>query len=157
MIEFLGLGGGQTVLGIAEVATGIHHLRIQPQGVEVVGQVVVIGNGFGIHLPIMLGAFHRRTGQLAEQPLAQPIRDLDDIHDVALNIHALADVGVAQLVEGRGLHVTEQVRIIDEQGNPGILGEIESRSPLHHHPQRQLQSSQGFGKLREHPPISCIQ
>ena len=157
VIQLLRLCSRQRVFRGVKVTAGIHHLRIQPEGIEVVGQIVVIGDRFGIHLPIVLGALQRRGRRVLEQALAEPVSNFDDIHDIALDVQTAVYVGFPELVQGRLLHFLQQGQIIDLQGNPGILGQIQRRTALDDHPQRQLKSSQRFGKLRKHPPISCAQ
>ena len=42
------LGGIQVVAGVREIPAGVHHPLVQPQGIEFVGHVVVIGDGLPV-------------------------------------------------------------------------------------------------------------
>jgi len=53
MIELLFLSELQGIGLVAEVSAGIHHVPIKPQRIELVGDVVVVGNGVAIALAVV--------------------------------------------------------------------------------------------------------
>src|SRR5258708_8418824 len=50
ILELAFLGGVYIVTRRGEVGAGVDHARIQPEGIKIVGAVVVIGNGLPISL-----------------------------------------------------------------------------------------------------------
>lgn len=48
VVQLLALGGGQVLVAVLEVGAGIDHALVQPEPVEVVGDVVVVLDGFAV-------------------------------------------------------------------------------------------------------------
>src|SRR5262249_55576316 len=54
VIQFPRLGGIKILVGTLEMASGINHISIKPECVEVIGNVVVVSNGLSITYGSML-------------------------------------------------------------------------------------------------------
>lgn len=91
--------GGEVFLAGLEISAGIDHFRIQPELVEVVGQVVVIMDGFGVGVLVVAFANRRRAAIGFAERFAEGIADTDDLADRSFDVETLLDVGLAQRIE----------------------------------------------------------
>lgn len=93
VVELVLLGLGQGVVRLLEVGTGIDHVRVEPQLVELVGQIVVIGNGFGIGGLIMGRACRHSLIFILEQGIAEFVANPDDFADITFQLQLALDEG----------------------------------------------------------------
>lgn len=90
---------GEVFLAGLEIGAGIDHFRIQPELVEVVGQVVVVMDGFGVGDLVVAFANRRRAAIGFAERFAEGIADTDDLADRSFDVETLLDVGLAQRIE----------------------------------------------------------
>ena len=93
------LRSGEVFLAGLEIGAGIDHFRIQPELVEVVGQVVVVMDGFGVGDLVVAFANRRRGAIGSAERFAEGIADTDDLADRSFDVETLLDVGLAQRIE----------------------------------------------------------
>ena len=114
------LGLVQVFLAGFEVGAGVDHVAIQPQAVELVGQVVVVADGLGVAAFVVGGVWLSWCGFIPEQRRAQRIANLDGLFDGAFQIHPSLDIGSAQCIQAGMGQLRDQRGILHHQRHPGF-------------------------------------
>ncbi|MNH03470.1 hypothetical protein D3C79_627340 [compost metagenome] len=150
MVELVLLSLGQGVIGLAEIATGVRHVRIQPQLVERVGQVVVVGNGVGVGVFVM--GFTQRCDIVLthRQCFAEFIADADDLADITFQLQLAFDEGLTQIIEAGVSQLGDQLGFLDQDSDLRARPQIEVVAVPQLETQRQVQALQRRWKLRKH-------
>lgn len=102
-----------------EIRAGIRHVAVQPELVERVGQVVVVGNGLGVSFLVV----HRTHGVtvfiFTEQGIAQFVADPDDFADRALQFEFAFNECRSERIKARMGELSDHLRVLDHDGNAG--------------------------------------
>ena len=77
-----------------EIAAGVDHVAVEPELIEGVGQVVVIGNRFGVS-GLVMGFTHRRLRMCVAQCLTDLVTDADHLFKRPVQIQLSLDISAA--------------------------------------------------------------
>jgi len=125
------LGLGQVLVATREIRAGIHHGRVEPARIEVVGDVVVVLDRLLVRASRMLGD---PVGQVAESLafvafVGQRRGHFDDVADIALDVDVALDERGAERIEAGidqppgGRHVAQRNRddrVVPEIGRRAV-------------------------------------
>jgi hypothetical protein len=168
MVDLLELGRRQVFVAVLKVRTGIHHVRIEPLCVELVGDVVVVMDRLGVCLsgvvraapnPILAKALQRRARRIEYAArgfghrLGQHAADADDLVDLAFDVDLALDIGATEIEQGRSQEVGQRRCLRNAHGDlRERRSEIIPASVPELHAQRQ-------GSLvadAVHPMLQCL-
>ncbi|MCY1426919.1 hypothetical protein D9M71_427480 [compost metagenome] len=155
VIELVLLRLIERVVRLTEVGARVGHVLIQPQLVERVGNVVVVGNSFSIGALVMGKPLRRRIVLASQQCFAQLIAHADGFTDIAFQLQLAFDECGAQLVHARVAQLADQLWFLDQDGDLRARPQIEMVTVPQFQPQRQMQALQCRWKLRKHERPSC--
>jgi hypothetical protein len=102
MAKFVLLGLVDGLAAGFEITAGIRHVLVQPQLVELVGQVVVVGNGRRVGRLVVDRAYRPRAVVVFDQGVTPLVTYPDHLGDRAFQLEFALDEGLAQCVE-RGM------------------------------------------------------
>ncbi len=125
-----------------EIGAGVDHVAVQPELVERVGQVVVIGNGLGVGGLVVSLARRQRQIVLA-QHAGDGVADADHLIDRTLQIDQALNIGGTEQIETRPRQLRHQLRIADHQGDGRGRSDIDVAAVPQAQAQRQLKVFQG--------------
>ncbi len=108
-----------------EIGTGIRHVAIQPELVERIRQVVVIGNGFGVGVFVVMRTHRLTLFVFVEQRIAQFIANPDDLADRALQFQLAFDERRTQRIQAWVGELSNHLRVLDHDGYAGRRAQIE--------------------------------
>ena len=145
------LGRGQVLGAGLVVGARVHHLRVEPELVERIGQVVVVMDGLGVGGLVV--AFANVVGiavVVVAQRAAQGIGSGDHFTDRPLDVHTLLDVGATEDIETGMGDLSQQGRIANDERHLRIRPKVESLGLADADTQRQLQGQQLRGQVGVH-------
>ena len=126
-----------------EIGTGVDHVPVQPEPVEIVGQVVVVGDRLGIGGLVMRLA--SRQGEIVlAQRAAHLVADADDLFERSQQVYLPLDIGGTEQIQAGMCQLRDQVGIPDNQGDAWGRPEVDLLAI----PQPQLQRQGEFLKGR---------
>ena len=135
VVDLLLLGRGQVLVAVLEIGAGIDHGRVEEQAVELVGNVVVVTDGFGI-----LFARVRRdeaqggVGDAARaRRLARGFREgrshLDHVGRASFDFERTFDIGFPEVAQRRREEVAQAARTRDADFHAWLLrGQVHLRA-----------------------------
>ena len=109
VVQLLNLRFFQAVRMVLEVGARINHVLVQPKPVEIVRNVVVVGDGLGIHLPRVVRAANDAS-EPAERPdgTAGQLRgDPENLVEVSLDVEISLNVGRTKRIQAGADQVTQ--------------------------------------------------
>ncbi|MNE25139.1 hypothetical protein D3C80_1184600 [compost metagenome] len=148
----------ERVIRLAKVSARIGHVLVQPQPVERVGNIIVVGDGFGVSALVMGKPRRRSMVVISQQRLAQLIAYADGFTDIAFQLQLAFDECGAQLLKTRVRQLADQLWLFDQDGDLRARPQIKLVTVPQFQPQRQTQALQCRWKLREHeqPSYPCL-
>ena len=108
-----------------EIGTGIRHVAVQPQLIKGIRQVVMIGDGFGVGVLVVLRAHRLTVFVFVEQRIAQLIANPDDLADRALQFQFAFDERRTQRIQAWVGELSDHLRVLDHDGYAGRRPQIE--------------------------------
>ncbi len=120
VVDLLALGRGKVFIAMLEVGAGVHHARVQPEPVELVGYVVVIlDRGLVRCLGVgeMLGHACQCAAGLRAGGSREAVSHGDDIAELAVQVDLLLDIGLAEVVQAGREQQGQGARLAYGQGH----------------------------------------
>lgn len=105
VVDLLELRFVECFVAVLEVGAGVDHVLVQPQLVEVVGDVVVVLDRFLVaFLRVREVAYHasQRVAALGGRRGGQAVAHVDDVGQFAFQVDLLLDVGLTEVVKRGG-------------------------------------------------------
>ncbi|MNY10200.1 hypothetical protein D3C86_1431600 [compost metagenome] len=108
-----------------EVSAGVRHVAVEPQLIERVGKVVVVGNRLGVHL-FVVGVTNRLiVVAFIQQRLAPFIADADHIADGAFKLKFAFDKCSTKGVQAWMGKLGDHLWVLDHNSDAGRRSQIE--------------------------------
>ncbi len=108
-----------------EVTAGIGHVAVQPELVELVRQVIVVGNRGRIRSLVVNRTHRAGVLVLLEQCVAQFVTHPDHIADRAFQLQFAFNESSAQGIERGVGQLRHHHRVLDHDGNAGLRAQVE--------------------------------
>jgi len=125
MIELLFLSELQGIGLVAEVSAGIHHVPIKPQRIELVGDVVVVGNGVAIALAVVAPEAPQSFAPAGRGAPGEAFGHPEHLQDRPFDAQVAFHVGLAELHQVGGQKEAKRRRTRHADLDLGLAGEIE--------------------------------
>lgn len=124
VVDLLHLRFVEGLVAIFEVGAGVDHVLVQPQLVEVVGDVVVVLDRFLVAL-LGVGEVAHHAGQRAAAGGggrgSQAVADVDDVGQLAVQVDLPLDIGFAEVVERGGEQQRQGAGFAHRQRDGGLV------------------------------------
>lgn len=115
----------QGLLTGMEVGAGVRHVPVEPELIELVGQVVVIGDRAFIGAFVMCRAHGCSAIVVVQNRLAEFIAQADDVADLAFDIHLAFDEGTTQSIQARVGKLADDLRLFQYERDAGRWTQIQ--------------------------------
>ncbi|MNN23284.1 hypothetical protein D3C81_1366760 [compost metagenome] len=122
-----------------EIRAGVGHVAVQPELVERIRQVVMVGNGFGVGFLVVQGTHWLTVVIFAEQSVAQFVADPDDLADRALQFQLAFNECRSERIKAWMGELADHRRVLDHDGDAGRRPQIELMAIPESQAQRKLQ------------------
>ena len=131
MVDFLDLGCSEVFVTVFKITAGIDHVGVKPLLVELVGDVVVVADGFCVDLAVVasteiVAEFGCCRGGWSIEDIGQGIAHGDHVVQCTLYFDFAFDIGGAEVVQRRFQQIAQgfQCRYSDDDLGGFIRAEI---------------------------------
>ena len=107
VIKLLDLSAGQRIFRMAKIAARVHHLRVEPERIKAVGQIIMVGDRLGVGLTVMRAGCRLLLRGTGHQQLTQSVSDGHCLRQRPMDIQAFLDIRLAQCIQRRSLQLGE--------------------------------------------------